>query len=282
MNTKLYSICYLPEHFSAIGARFEPWDNLINKQPELCEFPIFDRAYNSELTKDLDYWGLMSPKFEKKSNITGGQFLDWVLASQISNPKDVYFINPVPIVEAIFPGTIQHGNNCHPGLLSLLQRNIAQAASIDLASLYMDCNTFAMCNYFVGNRKFWSRYTAFVNSFLASVNNNPEDVELMYRKSANYGPNKSLPYYTFAVERLFSIFLNIESRTGGVTFAHYPYTREALLIKTGLPEQIVDELRALSDIKQMAISAGYPAMMQHWAFFRNRLAQQNQYLFLME
>jgi len=283
MNTKLYQICYLPEHFSAVGARFDFWDNTVNVKPELREYPIFERAYTSKLTKGLDYWGLVSPKFEKKANITGGQFLDWVETVQKTHPCDVYFVNPVPIVESIFPGTIQHGENCHPGLLGLLQRNISEAAGIDLASMYMDCNTFSMCNYFIGNRKFWDSYINFVQKFLDSVSKNPEDDELMYRKSANYGPNKTLPYYTFAVERLFSIFLNLERRKqGGITATHYTYSREALLTKTGLPESIISTLIALTDIKQMAVSAGYPGMMQHWAFFRNQLCQQNQYLFLME
>ena len=149
----------------------------------------------------------------------------------------------------------------------------------------MDCNTFSLCNNIIGNRKFWAKYIDFVNDFLESVSKNPEDEEIMYRKSANYGPNKSLPYYTFAVERLFSIFLNLEARNRAsdrITFSHYVYTRDALIAKTGLPEPIVDELRALTDIKQMAVSAGHSGMMQHWAFFRNRLAQQNSYLFLME
>ena len=282
MNNKLFSICYLPDHFS-LGSGFEPWDNIENLNPELREYPIFERAYNSDLTKNLDYWGLVSPKFKKKTNITGTKFLDWIEASgRINGWSDVYFINPVPIVEAIFPGTIQHGNNCHPGLCDLLQRNIEVAANIDLSTLYMDCNTFSMCNYFVGNRKFWTKYIEFVNSFLISVSKNPTDVEMMYRKSANYGPNKQLPYYTFAVERLFSIFLRLEAEKHNITSMHYSYNKEALLTKTGLPEIIIDELRALSDIKQIAVSAGYPTMMQHWAFFRNRLAQQNQYLFLME
>jgi hypothetical protein len=282
-NTKLFSICYLPEHFSSVGTRFEPWDNIENLNADLREFPIFERAFNSDLTKNLDFWGLVSPKFEKKAGITGSHFLSWIDATQLINPCDVYFINPVPIVEAIFPGTIQHGENCHPGLLGLLQRHIPVDLQIDLFTLYMDCNTFSLCNYFVGNRKFWAKYITFVNEFLTFVSHNSEDEEIVYRKSANYGPNKSLPYYTFAIERLFSVFLNLELRKkDGIRATHYPYTREALLTKTGLPEAIVDELIALSDIKQISISAGYRGMLKHWAFYRNRFCQQNPYIFLME
>jgi hypothetical protein len=144
----------------------------------------------------------------------------------------------------------------------------------------MDYNTFSLCNYFVGDKIFWNKYMKFVHSFLESVDKNTNDKELLYGTSANYGPNKTLPFYTFVIERLFSIFLNIYKSE--ITVSHYPYSREALLIKTGLSESIVNELQALSDIKQVAISDGHSAMMQHWAFFRNRMAQQNSYLFLME
>ena len=282
MNIALYQICYLPSHFETVDPDFTPWDNLENLKPELCEYPIFEKAFNSELTKNLDYWGLLSQKFNSKSGISGNQFLQWIKITHSTQPHDVYFVNPVPIVESIFPGTIQHGENCHPGLLGLLQRNIAEASGIELNSMYMDVNTFSLCNYFIGNRKFWSKYIVFVNDFLASAAKNPTDFNMLYTTSANYGPNKSLPFYTFAVERLFSIFLNLERINGDITFAHYPYSHKALLLKTGLPTHIVEELIALTDIKQMAISAGYSHMMQHWAFFRNRLAQQNPYLFLME
>lgn len=278
MNTKLYKICYEPSQFSSIGLGFDPWDNSINAAPDLREFPVFEIAYKSALTKDLDYWGLLSPKFEKKSGITGEQFLNWIDAMNKTNPCDVYFINPVPIVEAIFPGTIQHGNNCHPGLLDLLQRNITGAKNIDLSVLYMDANTFSMCNYFVGNRKFWDKYIDFVKRFLWQLNTN--DYNMVYNVGANYGPNKTLPYYTFAVERLFSIFLHLHGSE--IKVANYRYDRAALLLKTGLPEIIIDELIALSDIKNIALSGRQPHMLQHWAFFRNRLCQQNPYLFHIE
>lgn len=282
MNTKLYRICYREDQFSLPKtARYTDWNNLENLTPTLFEYPIFQQAYNSPLTKNLDYWGLVSPKFDSKAGITGEQFLEWIDRENSNHtPYDVYFLNPVPIVEAIFPGTIQHGENCHPGLLGLLQRNLSWSTKIDLSQLYMDCNTFSMCNYFVGNRNFWTKYIHFVNRFLSSVESNPADNNMMYLNSAGYGPNKTLPFYTFVVERLFSIFLNLHRNE--IKFGHYPYSRDALLTKTQLPPVIVDELMALTDIKQMALSAGHFGMMQHWVFLRNKLTEANQYLFHME
>lgn len=277
-KTKLYTICYKDEHLNSTTEGSDAWDNLENPQPELCEFPVFKRAYSKIMDTDLDYWGFVSPKFAKKTNITGKTFLDWI--AQDEGKANVYFINPVPIVESLFYSTVHHGENCHPGMLGLLQRNLSWITENKLETMYMDCNTFVLCNYFVGDRLFWSKYLQFVDEFIDSVNKNPADMKLMYESGANYGPDKSLPFYTFVIERLFSIFLKIYQSE--IKVKHYPYSREQLIAKTGLSEIIVDELQALTDIKQMAVSAGYTGMMQHWTFFRNRLAQQNQYLFLME
>jgi hypothetical protein len=277
-KTKLFKISYKPEHFSNLEQGFDTWDNTANEHPQLCEFPIFNKAYQSLVDTDIDYWGLLSPKFFKKTNVSPEHFLTWI-KNQNGN-ANVYFINPVPIVESLFSSTIQHGDNCHPGMMSLLQRNLVGLLPSSLDNMFMDCNTFALCNYFVGDKIFWQKYLEFVNAFLFSVNFNTADKELLYGKSANYGPNKSLPYYTFVVERLFSIFLNLYKNE--IKFAHYTYSRTDLIIKTGLAEPVIDELRALTDIKQMSVSAGYPGMIQHWAFFRNRMAQQHPYLFLIE
>ena len=58
MKTKLYKICYEQSQLSSLGAGFDLWDNLSNDQPQLREYPIFECAYNSNLTKNLDYFGL--------------------------------------------------------------------------------------------------------------------------------------------------------------------------------------------------------------------------------
>ena len=282
MNIKLFSVCYKEEHFSEVGPPFEPWDNLENNNPKLREFPIFEAVFNSPQIKNVDYWGVLSPKFEKKAYISGTQFLDWINTSYQKKPHDVYFINPAPIVEAIFPSVNQHGDNCHPGLMDLIKRNIKELQNINLLTMHMDVNTFAMCNYFIGNKKFWNKYISFVNTFLSSVHQNPNDYNMLFNKSANYGPDTSLPYYTFAIERLFSIFLNIQLHKKEITFTHFHYTPQLIKDKTSLPNDIVEELIILSDIKQVAISGGYIQMMKHWAFLRNKFVQQNPYLFYLE
>lgn len=283
-NIQIYQICYLPEHLLQVKNPLIPYNNLENLNPELCEYPIFKSGKVYAIQKNLDLWGFVSPKFEMKTGISGQQFIDFIETDPTR--ADVYFINPTPINESLSPSVLTQGENCHPGIIDLISRNIKKMNLpnelnnlwINLPNLWMDSKTFALCNYFVGNRKFWSEYLTFVDLFLAAVKSNETDYDMMFKAGANYGPNKKLPYFTFVVERLFSLFINITT----LRVNHYTYTRDELLQKTKLSPQILDELRALSAMKLAAISGNRPELLEHYIFYRNRFASANAYIFNLE
>ncbi len=304
---KLFTNCYKKDQIDNISFGSDLWDNTKNEFPELGEYPVFREVFNSELTKNVNYWGIVSPKFVEKTNMTAQYFKDWI-ETQLPSPiplnleKDpdidsdklfptVYFVNPVPIVESLFPSTIYHGNNCHPGLAALINRVLIRMGySIDLNSLYMDYNTFSLCNYFVGNRIFWHYYLSFVDNFIKEAKNNFEDNNLMFNISAQYGRNSALSYYPFAVERLFSIFLHLPYNTlyNSTSFPVYIkaipfiYSNEQLIQKTKLDENVVAELKALSSIKYATVSGKNPDLINSYMLFRNQIARRNPYLFQME
>jgi len=279
MNIKLFQICYAPEHFTNIKVPFEVWDNSENLTPKLCEFPIFNKVYDYATENNIDYWGVLSPKFEYKAGISGQQFYDWIEREITNSPAkpDVLFINPTPINESLSSSVISQGENCHPGLMNLMQR-VLQRMNINLilATLW-NYDTFALCNYFVGNKVFWTKYLNFANQFIAEASSDPNDYKMMFETGANYGLNSALPYYTFVLERLFSLFLIIYPEIN-----HYEakYSREQLFKKTKLPLEIVDEIRALSYIKHLGIND--PELLRHWIFLRNKFAQQNPNIFNVE
>jgi hypothetical protein len=275
---QVYQICYLKEQLEKVKLPFVPYNNLENLHPELCEYQSFEPGQTYALQHGLDLWGFVSPKFEAKTNITGQQFIDFIEIDP--NRADVYFINPTPINESLSPSVITQGENCHPGLKDLIQRNLNKMhISVDLNKLWMDSETFALCNYFVGNKIFWKQYIDFLKFFIDMVKTDSADYDMMFKTAAHYGPNAALPYFTFVVERLFSVFINTNHN---IKVEHYRYTRDELLNKTKLPPHILDELRSLSDIKTAAISGGRHELLEHYIFYRNRLAQANPYLFNLE
>lgn len=283
MNVKLYKICYKQEQIVHINPPFEVWDNLKNINPELCEFPIFNEIYNSIINDDnVDYFGAVSPKFEIKTGITGEKFLEWINETLKTQKPNVLFINPTPINESLFPSTIIQGNNCHPYLMNFIQKILIRMNyNIQLEYVWMDTNSFSLCNYFVGDKKFWLNYLRFVNSFIGKVKNYPEDYKIMFETGASYGPNSLLPYYTFVIERLFSLFLLIYNNE--IKSVHYEYTKEELMNKNKvLPEQIIDEIMMLSKLKSSGIKYNDSSLLNNWSFFRNKFAQANPYIFNVE
>jgi hypothetical protein len=119
----------------------------------------------------------------------------------------------------------------------------------------------------------------FVNKFISEASNNPEDYKMMFETGANYGHNGALPYYTFVVERLFSLFLILNPN---ILVHQYTYTRQELIDKTKLPTPIIDELRALFYIKQRGLQYQDEKLMEHWIFLRNRFANQYPNIFNVE
>jgi hypothetical protein len=270
---KLYKLCYNQEQIDNIQTPFHVWNNLSNSTPGFREYPIIKTAYNSEETKNLEYWGILSPKFEQKTNITGNTFLQFIE----NNNANVYFINPTPINEAIYPNVLYHGEAYHPGIMGLISRTISRMG-FDLypQTLIMDHSTFAFCNYFCGDRKFWDSYINFIDTFLSEVANHSEDNKLMFEKSAQYSLDKTIPYYAFVIERLFSVFLVLHPE---IKSASYKYSKEELLVKTDLPDNIISEVIALSDIKKVATTL---ELKRAYSLFRNRVTNEHKFLFHRE
>jgi hypothetical protein len=282
MKLSLFQICYKNEHFKNFPNGMIAWDNTANLNPKLCEFPIFNEAYQHAIDLGLDYWGLMSPKFEKKSFMAASKFKNWIESElQVEKPANVFFVNPAPINESLSLNAITQGEICHPGMAALIQHALTgMGINFDALRVVVDDDTFAMCNYFVGDRIFWKLYLDFVNTFLAEVEKNSDDKNMMYEISAQYGPDHSIPYYTFVVERLFSLFLILYR--GRITSQHYTYSKEEMLSKTQLPSLVIEELNSLSLLKKKAIQHNESKLMDSWSIFRTSLIMRYPNIFNIE
>lgn len=276
----LYQICYSPEQVQNCPDGTTPWDNTLNAKPDLREFPVFEMEYvrRALARPDNSYWGFISPKFQSKAGISPKQFIDWVNA----NPGvDVYFINPCPIQEVLWPNVIEQGEYWHPGLKEMIYKglNKAHVFSSDLIDdipLRMGQYTFAFCNYFIGNMKFWDSYISFVQKFIRACENDPQLNHMLYVGNANYNRDRSLPYYPFVVERLFSTFLTIYNH---ITTLNYRYTYEDL--KHKMTQVQFAEMTEISKVKLAAVSSNF-SLWSSWEFFRYQFNLRNPELFHKE
>lgn len=275
MNIKLFQLCYKKEMLDNIQPGFEPWDNTINLNPELREYPIFKKVFN-DVSNDLKYWGVVSNKFTEKTNITGFDFIKWIEDQPFSEETNCYFINPCPIMECLFYNVVNHGEYWHKGIGNLMQRTLLEMGyNIDLYTMLTDSSKFSMCNYFVGDKYFWSNYLSFVEQFLKIIEKNSHYKELMYCQSAEYNRDKSLAFYPFVIERLFSVFLCLKAYS--ITAKNYEYSIDELMNKSKITEIQAKEIKALSAIKSAILTNGN--LKSHWEFLRNKFLMENKEIF---
>lgn len=92
-SIKILQSYYDPIQLPTLDPAFEALDVFINPKPELREFQIYQMIKDDVQYQNYDYLGLMSHKFNAKTNIKGSDFLAFVK----NNPEyDVYFITLFP------------------------------------------------------------------------------------------------------------------------------------------------------------------------------------------
>jgi hypothetical protein len=173
---------------------------------------------------EADYTGLLSWKFNEKTNIAGSEFIEFIK----KNPgHDVYFINPLPfLINAYaFRNVWYQGDFYHPGLLDFMQRIMNDLDyGIDLKGLTNDESTTLFCNYWVGNEIFWDRYMGFTKPIYDYLSTRLDESkkEFISRIADRIIGTNHIP---FIFERLFSTFL---SSRRDIRYLNYRYSEENL------------------------------------------------------
>ncbi len=193
------------------------------------EFPIFEYVSNSH--KSNDYWGVLSWKFEAKCQIELEHFVKYA-KNKFNEGYDCVFINPFIATEALYMNPWEQGAMNHGNLGTILIKLDPKIPSIGFSKI-QTVEKFAFCNYFVGNRKFWERYIAYVNGVIGAVEEmGAKDDELrhLWRASANYPRDLSLTIKPFFIERLFGSFLDSHD---DIKFNSYQYDLEQYIQRFG-------------------------------------------------
>ena len=229
MNIAVYQIEYSDTVVGAFDPAFQKYDCRNNPEPEKREVAHMLRFFEEgEWKKRGDhYFGLVSPKFSSKARISGRQFIDWIAAHP---GYDVYFINPFPHLEYLHFNVWTQGECWHPGLSSQANTLFARAGlDIKVETLPRNtASTLLYSNYWVGNEKFWRRYTAFVRKIMQAVDTMActEKKQLLAR-APHYA---AASFFSFVLERLFSTFLTLGMEMKPLPYA---YTDEEMLSYCG-------------------------------------------------
>jgi len=267
-NIKVFQIYFKPELKVHCDPAFTPLDNTSNPRPELREWDVWDREYANIVKQDLDYWGFVSWKFKEKTNLTGQQVFDFINA----NPgQDVYLFNPCVVNEACFANSWEQGDIHHPNISAIGNNFLKKIGygDIDVKGMVLDRNTTVFANYIVGSREFWGKFMEFTRKLFSEADKDPEFKHQVFGQGlSNYAHDRSLPNFTFLIERLIPTYLELE----GIKSVGYKHTPDTVPMKY---QAIIDEIMALSDLKVLINQHSSDELYDIWNLYRHKFLQNN-------
>lgn len=256
---RVFQIYFRPDQLHQLEPEFIPYDNALGDF-SMLEYAVFRKLYNSNLTRDCDYWGAVSWRFREKAMINAGDLYGVIAA----NPGyDLYFMNPEPQIEGLYENLWVQGSTAHPNFLPLVEQ-LFDAVGMDkrIVSAYRHTRIMAAANYFVGSRKFWDSYITFIEDFLAKAEKNAPPALLAALKNTNADPRNlhaGANYFPFIIERLLTEF--IIQQAGKLSCFKIELTNK----KARLPAYAHD----LEWLKNQALERKDEKLLRIWANYRN-------------
>lgn len=267
-NTKIFQIYYKPGQLALLEPEFTPYDNTANLRPELREWYVWDKMYQQCCDDGLEYWGFVSQKFSQKTNLTGAQYLEFINA----NPGfELYFVNPAIINEAVHANSWEQGDIHHPNISVIGNSFLTKLGytDIDVKSLILDREKTMFANYIVGSRAFWDKFMEFSRKLFTEAENDATFNEQVFGAGlSNYAGDKTLPNFTFLIERLIPTFIELEE----IPAKAYQYTRETLPSKY-LP--YIADIEALSSLKVLINRHNCDDLYHVWDYYRLQFLRNN-------
>lgn len=231
MDIKIFQTYYKEIQNKKLDSDFVPLDNTNNHKPLWTEYWLFLNHYKNDGFRSSKYSGILSWKFNDKTNLTGQEFINFI---QNNDGHDVYFINPYPYEMYCSTNIWHHGEYFHPGLIQMAQNILDDIGyNIDLSSLINDERNTLFCNYWVGSTEFWEKYMDFTLPIFDYINNSlsNENKKLIY-SHADKSRGKDAAYFSFIFERLFTTLLVTDRN---IKYIGYEYNIKELQYKYNVP-----------------------------------------------
>lgn len=205
MEVSIYQICYDSKQHAGVDPAFRLYDNsryckLYDKVNNPREYQVYIDNHDPFQT---DYIGYVSWKFKSKTGMSGDYFINKIKKSA----ADVHFVNCGP---RSITNVWRQGERQHPGILQFTQTILDSVGyDIDLHKLKHCKSKTSFCNFWVGNKTFWSKYMNFTYPIYNYIQNNltPEQKSFITKRACR-GINSD--YFPFIMERLFTTLLHVD------------------------------------------------------------------------
>ena len=263
MEIKIYQIYYLPEQLAKLDPKFIPLDNTSNERPDLREWYVWNKYLIEHPINNNELIGFVSHKFFEKTGITGAELIRWIE----DNPdNDVFICSPCILNESVFANGWEQGDMYHPGISEIGNSFLRKIGSEDpdVRSILLDRTVTTYANYVVGNTKFWDQFMEFSERLFTEAEKDPVFKDQVFGPGhSNYGPDPSLPMFTFLIERLLPTFLDSSGLRVKACDAPYinPQKKYA---------EVAGDIMVLSDLKMAINKYDSDELYNIWNYYRQR------------
>lgn len=203
----LYEVRYTKLQKCTQDPGFVFYDIKDSNNPALREYPVFLRFANDILFSDQNLYGLFSPRFNQKTNLSSKYIKSFIYEYP---GKDIYLFHPYPYELSITNDFLRLAEFEHPGIIDEINKfwnylYDRDAPNIEIPKYLIYC---CHCNYFVANGFFWKKYKDFINKFREYCESKESNF-IFHETDYNLSLNsiKSLPLLVFIFERLLTCFL---------------------------------------------------------------------------
>ncbi len=241
--TKIFQIYYDNEQLPTLDTGFIPYDNTSNLKPDLREWYIMDKEYQSMCDQNIDFWGFFSWKFKDKTNLSSIQVNDWIA----KNPGyDVYMFNGPILQEAAYINEWVQGEVAIKGLIDAGRELLNKGGyNVDFENMITTSEHIVFCSFIVGSRKFWDEYMDFSRKLFNIAISDESLTNKLFEYKIDYNPGP-IPIFSFVFERLITTFIKMTN----VKCLSYQYTQETV---HPMYYQYFQQIVALSQLKKEII-----------------------------
>jgi hypothetical protein len=213
---------------------FAVLDNSANERPDWFEYwPIRRFLLNESLNEDA-FYGFLSPKFQRKTNLSAMLVRDFIGRS--ADETDVFLFSPSIHNSAYFLNVFEHGESEHPGLARVAAQLFERIdPGIRFDDLVSDSRNTVHSNYFIAKPRFWRAWLAINEQMFAIAESAHDPLGEQLRLPTSYRGQDNVQMKIFVMERVATWILTRDRSF--VARARDPFAARARIYK--LPVAIV-------------------------------------------
>jgi hypothetical protein len=262
----IFQIHYSVQTRQALDDRYIPLDNQSNERPDWRAYWPIRRYFMQNPPLDTDYYGFLSPSFERKTRLTSETV--WRFVETHLGTADVILFSPFYDQTAFFLNQWEQGIMAHKAASFAFEASLALLAPEFQLYATVGCSRNSVfCNYFIAKGAFWGEWLARCERIFHCAERGDNPLGRALGGQVDYN-SQHAPIKVFIIERAASALLATQPRWSVKAY------NSMLLPYSGSNISVLGaELAALDALKIAYLTESHEQYLQSFFRLRAQFAQ---------